>query len=190
MGRERFHTTPEQDRELQQAFMNTQDGATRTRYQAVRLYGSQYRVEEILAITGCSRTSLMDWCRLYRAGGIKALVDHRSGGNRAKLTREQITDLTERLNSYCPRDILGWKSATSSGTHWTLPDLVQAVESWYGVRWDSLTSYRSLFARCGFSYQRSEGVYKSRCEVDVAEFAEQVEKNSSISPKRHPIPLF
>jgi len=177
MGRERFQITLEQDQELQNAFMTSQDGATRIRYQAVRLYGNQYPVEEIKTITGCSRTSLMDWCRAYRQNGAEALVDHRVGGNRAKLNSDQQFDLKERLNSYRPRDILGWETATSSGEHWTVLDLMRAVKHWYGVSWDSLTSYRSLFARCDFSYQRSEQVYKSRREADVADFAESLEKN-------------
>jgi transposase len=56
-------------------------------------------------------------------------------------------------------------------------DLAQAVQRWYGIIWESRTSYHSLFARCGFTYQRTEKVYKSRRERDVAEFETQVEKN-------------
>src|SRR3712207_2433606 len=74
---------------LQQAYLRAKDGPTRTRYQAMRLYGLGYPVAQIQEITGCSRTSLMDWCRLYRADRLPGLVDGRVGGNRAKLTPEQ-----------------------------------------------------------------------------------------------------
>lgn len=59
--------------------------AARTRYQAVRLYGEGYPEKEIEQITGCNRTSLMEWCRTYRVDHSQGLADKRVGGNRAKL---------------------------------------------------------------------------------------------------------
>jgi hypothetical protein len=53
------------------------DAATGTRYQAVRLYGEGYPEKEIEQITGCSRTSLMEWCRAYREDHSQGLVDKR-----------------------------------------------------------------------------------------------------------------
>lgn len=177
MAKRIFHITQEQERELQQAFETTKDGATRTRIQAVRMYGSQYKVEEIQRLTGCSWSSLMGWCRSYREQGIDGLRDHRSGGNRAKLSAQQLEEVRERLLIYSPRDILGPHTQTVTRQHWTVEDLAQVVHRWYGITWDSRTSYHSLFARCGFTYQRTEKVYKSRRERDVAEFEAQVEKN-------------
>jgi transposase len=177
MAKRSFHITQKQERELQQAFETTKDGATRTRIQAVRMYGLQYKVEEIQRLTGCSRSSLMDWCRAYRGQGIDGLRDHRIGGNRAKLSAQQLEEIQERLLMYSPRDILGPHTQTATGQHWTVEDLAQVVRRWYGITWDSRTSYHSLFARCGFTYQRTEKVYKSRRERDVVEFEAQVEKN-------------
>jgi hypothetical protein len=53
------------------AFEITHDGAHRTRLHAVRLYGLGYLVPQIVEITGCARSSLMEWCAAYRAGGIE-----------------------------------------------------------------------------------------------------------------------
>jgi transposase len=177
MAKRSFHITQEQERELQQAFETTKDGATRTRIQAVRMYGLQYKVEEIQRLTGCAWSSLMDWCRAYRGQGIDGLRDHRRGGNRAKLSTEQQETVQARLLRYGPRDLLGPHTQTATGQHWTVEDLAQAVQRWYGITWESRTSYHSLFARCGFTYQCTEKVYKSRRERDVAEFEAQVEKN-------------
>ena len=47
-----------EDRGFQKAYRETQDGATCTRNQAVRLDGWGYAVPEIMNITGCSRTSM------------------------------------------------------------------------------------------------------------------------------------
>jgi transposase len=159
------------------AYSACKDGPTRTRFQAVRLYGTGYRTQEVVRITGCSRTSLMDWCRAYRQEGVEALVDHRAGGNRARLTGEEIEALQRRLTEYTPMDVFGHTASTLDGQFWTMPDLRRAVEQWYGVTYQSNSSYYRLFDLCGFSYQRPDKVYKSRSAVKVAEFEEQLEKN-------------
>jgi len=159
------------------AYQQCKDGPTRTRYQAVRLYGTGYSAQEVMAITGCSRTSLMTWCRLYRQRGFDILLDKRMGGNSAKLSREQIHDLAQHLHTYTPRQLFGPSAASPGGQFWTVEDLARAVEGRYGVLYRSRSSYLSLLQRCGFSYQRPERAFKSRRETQVAAFQEQLEKN-------------
>jgi len=176
MAKRRFQLTEEQVKELTQAYRGCRDGATRTRYQAVRLYGTGYPVEEVKEITGCSQTSLMDWCRIYRTQGPAGLVDKRRGGNRAKLKPAQLEDLRIRLQQYTPADLFGPTAATADGQFWTVEDLQRATELWYGVCYQSRTSYYGLFDRCDFSRQRPTKAYKSRSEAKIAEFEEQFEK--------------
>ena len=176
MPRQRFEITEEQEKALQRAYRESKDAATRTRYQAVQLYVQRYPVPEICRITGCNRTSLMEWCRKYRAQGAAGLRDHRGGRQRAKLTERQIEDLRERLYAYTPHDLFGPETQTSSGQHWTVEDLAQAVKQWYEVSWQSRTSYHTLLALCGLTYQRTEKVYKSRREGTVSAFVAEVEK--------------
>jgi transposase len=64
---------------------------------------------------------------------------------------------------------------TRQWQHWTGKTWA-AVQRWYGVSWKSRASYHHLLAQCGYSYQRTEKVYKSRREKDVLEFEAQVEK--------------
>jgi hypothetical protein len=78
VARRKFQLSEEQVRELTSAYRYGRDGPTRPRLQAVRLYGTGYPVNEIMEITGCSRTSLMEWCRAYRDEGVD--------GNSAKVT--------------------------------------------------------------------------------------------------------
>ena len=177
MPRQRSQITEQQAQELQQAFASTRDGATRIRYQAVRLYFQGYPVVEICQITGCNRTSLMEWCRKFRQHGTEALTDHRGGRHRARLTLAQIEELGDKLRLYTTRDLFGTETHTAGGEHWAVEDLVRAVELWYGVSWQSRSSYTTLFAQCGFTYQRTEKVYKSRRDRDVSEFEAMVEKN-------------
>jgi transposase len=186
MAKRRFQLMEQQVKELTHAYAQSKDGPTRTRLQAVRLYGTGYPVKEVSEITGCSRTSLMTWCRKYRADGEAGLEDKRAGGNRAKLTAEQIEDLKERLHTYTPFNLLGPAAATTDGQFWTIEDLHQMVGQWYGRSYQSRTSYRRLLQLCGFSYQRPAKVFRSRRESQVIEFEEQLEKNSSTSSKRLP----
>ena len=177
MSRQRFTISKSQDKELEQAYRETSDADTRTRYQAVRLYTQGYATDEIFKITGTNQSSLMEWCRKYRRQGIEGLRDHRGGRHAAKLSEAQLAEVYQRLRQYSPRDLFGSDTHTRSGAHWTVEDLARAVQQWYGVSWQSRTSYLNLLAACDFSYQRSEKVYKSRRERDVAEFEAALEKN-------------
>lgn len=178
MAKRKFKLNNEQEKELKAAYHQCQDGATKIRYQAVRLYGSGYRVQEIEQITGCSRPSLMEWCRAYRQGGVEALVDQRTGGNRAKLKFSELEQVQQQLESYSPRQLFGPETATREGQFWTVPDLAKLVKRQYGISYQSPSSYRNLFERCGFSCQRPEAHYRSRNELKVLAFEQQLEKNS------------
>lgn len=173
-----FQLTQPQVNELDAAYLHCQDADTKTRYQAVRLYGLNYSVLQIRDICGCSRTSLMEWSRAYRERGLTALVDHRLGGNRARLKPEQIERLQNQLHQYTPAQLLGREACVGDGEFWTVPDVAQLVERDQGVTYRSQTSYRSLMAKCDLSYQRPAKQYKSHSEVKVMAFEEYLEKNS------------
>ena len=162
---------------LMAAYHRTKDGLHRTRLQAVRRYGRGYPVTEIQTITGCARSSLMEWCRAYLEHGLAGLNDRRRGGNSAKLTSEQPAALARKLHQYTPRSLFGVDTATSDGQAWTVTDLRHAVTYWYGVTYQSGVSYTTLFDRFGFSYHRPTKVFKSRNERTVLEFETQLEKN-------------
>ena len=121
MAQRHFILTTAQSTALQQAYLQTKDGPTRSRYQAVRLYGSGYSVAQVIDITGCSRTSLMDWCRIYRHTGLAGLVDGRVGGNRAKLTPEQRHLLRANLHQYTPRQLFGAKTGPPAANFGPFP---------------------------------------------------------------------
>jgi transposase len=177
MAKRKFKLTEVERKELVKAYQASKDAGTRTRYQAVRLYGEGYTEKEIEQITGCGRTSLMEWCRAYRADHLQGLVDHRKGGNSAKLDKLQIEELQQKLHQYTPKELFGTKASTSDGQFWTVEDLIHVVREQYGVEYKSRTSYISLLRLCGFSYQKTEKIFKSRSQTKVADFEEQLEKN-------------
>jgi transposase len=143
----------------------------------VRLYGEGYREKEIEQSTGCNRTSLLEGCRADRADHSQGLVDKRVGGHRAKLSQLQIEELQHLLQQYTPKERIGPKASTADGQFWTVEDLVLVVRERYGVEYQSRTSYSSLLRLCGFSYQKTEKIFKSRSQTKVADFEEQLEKN-------------
>lgn len=175
MSRKRTALTEEQITELQVAYDQCRDGDTKIRFLAVRLYGTGKEPEEILSTCGCSRSSLMNWNREYRALGIAGLVDKRTGGNSAKLTSYQLEDLSERLDQYTPEQLLG--PSAVDGQFWNIQDLAALVKREYKVVYKSSTSYRTLLKRCGLSRQRPAKQYKSRSEIKVMVFEENFEKN-------------
>jgi transposase len=177
MAKRKFSLTEVERKELLQAYQACRDAGTRTRYQAVRLYGEGYLEQEIEQITGCSRTSLLEWCRAYRADHSQGLVDKRVGGNRAKLSKLQIEELQHMLHQYTPKERLGRKASTAAGQFWSVEDLVLVVRERYGVEYKSRTSYTNLLSLCGFSYQKTQKIFKSRSQAKVADFEEQLEKN-------------
>ncbi len=128
MAQRKFTLTEAAARALLAAYQATDDGLYRTRLQAVRLYGLGYSTDQINEITGAARSSLMEWCRAYRDGGAAALADHRLGGNSAKLTPEQVQDLSNKLRLYTPRSLFGPQTASEDGYAWTVEDLRRAVK--------------------------------------------------------------
>lgn len=143
MTKKRRQFCTEEIAKLKDCFKASSDRLARDRCRAIYLYGSGHPVREILEQFGCSRSTLMDWCRSFRQSGIDGLLDHRRGGNRARLTSAQLGDLKQRL---CD-DLNGQ-------TGWTVEALEQLVYRWYGVRYKSRTSYHSLFNKCDFMYDR------------------------------------
>jgi transposase len=119
----------------------------------------------------------MEWCRSYREAGVTSLVDQRVGGNRALLTPHQLERLQYLLGSYTPRQLFGAAGCVGTGQFWTVGDLAQLIQREFDVSYKSETSYRELLDKCGFSYQRPVKQYKSRTELKVAEFEEQLENN-------------
>lgn len=151
MAKREFQLAEPQIRELWRAYDESAEGTTRTRYQAVRLYGTGYALQTIRDVTGCSSSSLHDWVRAYRLAGVAGLCDHRDGGNSAKLTAEQRCDLEVRLNQCTPQQRFGSQAHTPSGQFWTVADVQDAILRWFGVKYQSRVSYYNVLHACGFS---------------------------------------
>jgi transposase len=186
MAKRKLHLTAEQNTELQAAYHQSKDGDEKMRYQAVRLYGNNYPVEEVLAITGCSRRRLLGWSESYQRYGTGGLIDRRVGGNSAKLSGEQTAAIQRQVHIYRPNQLLRTGEYSGNGEFWGTRDLAILLKREYEVVYRSPNSYRNLLRKCELSRQRPAQQYKSRNELKVATFEEELEKNSSIRHRTNP----
>jgi transposase len=179
MAKRRFELSEQEIRQFRAREQETSQVMELKRLQAVRLYGTGASVRQIMEMTGCAESSIREWVQDYKRDGLNGLAVHyeRSAQNSSKLTPDQRTELREKLHQYSPDQVLAPTVRLSQGRFWTVSDLQLAVEQWYGVVYRDQSMYHRLFHRSGFSYQRTERVYKSRpSEADIAAFEAQLEK--------------
>ena len=161
MAKRQFQLTEEEQQALGQAERQTRDTYALRRLQAVRLYGSGVPTREIKRMVNCSDRRIREWSQKYGQQGVEGLKSHGQGKNALKLSREQRTDMKERLHLYHPDQVITEQMRVSRGQFWTVSDLQIVIKTWYGVEYRTPDSYRSLLHECGFSYQRTEQVYRS-----------------------------
>jgi transposase len=177
MAKRQFELTEDEIAALRQTEQRTRDVYELRRLQAVRLYGSGVSTHQIAEVVGCGAGSPRQWAMRYRARGIEGLRSHWQGGNANKLTAQQRADLAVRLEQYRPDQVISAEARIERGSFWSVSDLRIVVQQWYGVRYQSAASYRTLLRQSRLSYQKVERVYRSQpSAAQVAEFEQQLEK--------------
>jgi transposase len=178
MAKRQFQLTQDEIMAFQQAEAQTRDVRELKRLQAVRLYGMGESVAIIQKLVGCGPVSPAQWAIEYRRGGLDALGSRWAVGNAKKLSDEHRQDLFEKLEQYNPEQVIEPDVRIERGAFWTVSDLEIVVEKWYGVRYRSPTSYRTLLHASGLSYQKVEKVYRSQPgAVQLADFEAALEKS-------------
>ena len=179
MANRQFQLNDEQVKEIKRYEHQSKRPDESKRLQAIRLYGTGRTLVDILDIVGCGESSVRIWAMQYAQSGMEGLQSHyrNSAQNARKLSKEQEQDLCTRLATYRPDKVLPKSQCHGTGRFWTVEDVKTVVAKWYGVTYRDVSSYRNLLHRCGFSYQKTEQVYKSRpSEVKVADFEAELEK--------------
>jgi transposase len=180
MAKRTFHLNEKEKDSFRQREAASRDTTEMKRLQAVRLYGSNRAVADMVEVVGCTESSLRRWVQQYREQGQSRLrTDYSARSqNSRKLSEAQSEDLQQRLHEYRPDQMLAPDIRIASGKFWTVSDVAIVVEEWYGVIYQDRGSYRNLLHRCGFSYQKAERVYKSRPSVaEIATFEAELEKS-------------
>ncbi len=177
MAKRQFVLTQQEISELKRAEAQTRKVRELKRLQAVRMYGEGCATREVEEVTGSSWRALMDWARRYRAEGVSGLMSRYEGQNAAKLTRQQRTELSQKLRQYRPDQVIAPEMRMTQAQFWTVSDLRIVVEQWYGVTYHSQNSYRNLLHISQFSLQQPESRYRSRPDdLTVADFEAKLEK--------------
>jgi transposase len=178
MAKRQFQLTQDEISAFRGAEAQTRDVRELKRLQAVRLYGTGERVETIQKLVGCGPVSPAQWAIEYRRGGLQGLQSRWQGGNANKLTAEQRQTLFAKLEQYRPEQVIAAELRVERGEFWTVSDLQIVVAQWYGVTYQSATSYRNLLHASGLSYQKVAKVYRSQPgAVQLADFEAELEKN-------------
>lgn len=177
MAKRKIELTETEIASFREAEQQTRDVRELRRLQAVRLYGSGEAVSTIQRLTGCGPVSPSQWAMDYRRGGLAALRSQWRGGNANKLTAEQRRDLYAKLEQYTPEQVIAAEDRVERGEFWTVSDVRMVVTRWYGVTYQSATSYRTLLRASGLSYQKVEKIYRSQPgAVRLADFEAELEK--------------
>ena len=179
MAKRQFQLNENALKALRQREQQTDRAAELKRLQGVRLYGSGLAMAQIMDITGSAESSIREWVQDYQREGLAGLAAHFqvSAQNASKLSTAQRAELAQRLRNYGPQQVLAASRRNNPSPFWTVHDLRLAVEDWYGVVYQDVSSYRQLLHASGLSYQRAEGVYKSRpSQAALVEFEGELEK--------------
>ena len=177
MAKRQLQLTEKEVAAFRQRENETKDILEQRRLQAVRAYGTGVAIRDILSVVDCHEDSVRQWASQYQAQGLAGLASKWSKDNASKLSQSQRADLRERLKSTRPDEVIAKEKRSSQGQFWTVSDLQIVVEEWYEVVYRDIGSYRRLLKESGFSYQRTEQVYRSRpSEAEVADFEAELEK--------------
>ena len=177
MAKRKFQLSEQEVNMFRQRENETKDTLEQRRLQAVRAYGTGVAIQDIVSVVDCYKDSIRHWARKYQAQGLAGLASKWSKENAAKLSRVQRAELSQRLKSYRPDHVIGNEKRSSQGQFWTISDLKIVVQEWYEVVYRDIGSYHRLLRESGFSYQRTEQIYRSRPNKQViADFDAELEK--------------
>jgi transposase len=146
MAKRKFILTPEEAADLEAVLSTAGDDHAYDRIRAVLGYHNGVKWTELAARFHCSRSTLLHWCRLYRRLGKEALISRTHNVTPVRLTAAQQIELAQRLANFTPAQVFSGAEATDR-TVWTAKDLFRAIRMWYGVVYNSPTTYYSLLTR-------------------------------------------
>lgn len=134
--------------EMKTAMRVAKDRRHFERYQAVYLYLTGYRRQEIAQIIGRTSETVGIYIASYKENGLEGLRLGHSTGKPPKLSASQQAILLETISTQVPADV-----GFIAKYNWTLALAVQFVQEEWGVSY-SLRGMSQVFERLGLSYTR------------------------------------
>lgn len=177
MKQRKFKLSAEAVVQFEKREHETREALELRRLQAVRLYGSGAEIGVVQQVSMASRRTIQRWVDSYEAAGLDGLKAGWKGGNHRNLSEAQRSALKNQLHNQQPSEVLATGDEAQGDKFWTVATVRELVEKQYGVRYRSVRSYHTLLHDCGLSYQRPEGIYRSRpSQAVIAEFEADAEK--------------
>ena len=177
MKQRKFNLSVEAIVQFEKRERETREALELRRLQAVRLYGSGAEMGVVQQVSMASRRTIQRWADNYEAGGLDGLKAGWKGGNHRGLSAEQRLSLMRQLQNQRPQAGVARADEANDADFWTVADVRRLVETHYGVHYRSVRSYHTLLHEAGLSYQRPEGIYRSRpSEAVIADFEAEAEK--------------
>jgi transposase len=127
----------------------------------------------IAEMVGRTRKTVLEWLsqwRVWRLGSV--VTGHQGNENAAKLTRAQKEEVAQLLQK--PPSEAG-----ISAEFWDIPALSDVVSSWFGVEYESESSYRLLMKFAGMSFKLADPFDKRRDERAIAKRMREVKAQFS-----------
>ena len=148
-------------------FKKTIDPNFKERIQVVLIRNEGKKISEICQTVHKNEKTVIDWLKKYKSKGIKGIKSKYTGGNRRKLTAEQLKEIKSFLNKASKTDL---KKLTSK-------ELRLHLKTKYKVRYRSADSINQIFYKCGFSFRKPEQRYREASEQEKKEWLKEVKKN-------------
>jgi transposase len=161
-----FQLTDEQLAELEQAINSSVQPEVRQRAIAIRVLGLGYHPEQVAEMVMVNASSIWNWHRRWRKGGITALQDEPRSGRPRKATGEYCRLLEQALET----DPANYGYTF---TVWTSERLRNHLEQATGIRL-SQSRFAMLLEREGYVYRRPKRDLTSKQDKTAKEQAAEL----------------
>jgi len=154
-------------KKLINVFKKTIDSRLKDRIQAVLLRSENKKMSEICRTVHRNEKTVIEWLKIYKDKRLKGLKSNYIGGNRRKLTAEQLKEIELFLNKTSKKNII----------RLTGKELRLHLKSKYKVEYRSAGSINQIFYKCGFSFRKPEKCYREASEQEKIKWLKEAKKN-------------
>jgi len=151
--------------------MNNEKGARYfKRYQALYLYLSGKKGDEVSSIVGISKISVSRINQIYKREGLAGIPDKPREGRPRKLTQQQEAKIKEMILHQVPSEV-----GFPAEFNWTAGLVVKYIKQEYGLDY-SIRGITGILDRLGLSYTRPTYVLANADKEKQAQFVKDFEK--------------
>jgi transposase len=155
---------------VKSAMNNEKEARYFKRYQALYLYLSGKKGDEVACIVGISKISVSRIYHLYKREGLAGIPDKPREGRPRKLTQQQEAKIKEMILNQMPSEV-----GFPAEFNWTAGLVVKYIKREYGLDY-SIRGITGILDRLGLSYTRPTYVLANADKEKQAQFVKDFEK--------------